>query len=113
MPLEHCEEHNEFIAMLHRIDKNVVALDAKVDNALGIVNGHVTSGGVWRVTIATIGAGWLISIVVLAFYLGGIDMQVKVNTNRWDRLLERNPVVVATLENGSIERHNLSELVKD
>jgi hypothetical protein len=80
--------------MVVRIDKTVSELNVRVNGSIDDIHSHIASGQTWRITIASIAAGWIVSIITLAFVLGGMNNQITINTDRWNRLLERNPVIV-------------------
>jgi hypothetical protein len=94
--MEHCPEHEKTMELLHKIDKTTSELSVRVNGSITDIEKHIQSGQAWRISIASIAAGWIISIITVAFVLGGMNNQITVNTERWNRLLERNPVIINT-----------------
>jgi hypothetical protein len=94
MPLEHCPEHEKLMETIHRIDKTVLEVSVRINGSIGDIEKHIESGQTWRIAISCIAGGWVISLITIAFFFGGIVNQVDINTSRWDRLLEKHPVVL-------------------
>lgn len=82
---DNLEDIHEMRIDIAEIRKDVKALDVRINGSINDFTTHIKHGEKWRVTIATIGVGLIMNVIVFAYMFGQLSTTVRVNT----RIIEK------------------------
>ena len=92
--MQFCEGHLNLMTALARIEERQIAMDLRINGTIDDIKQHIGNSRPRNIAICVALVTVFIFIYNQAVNLGENRRQIEVNTKRWDRLLEKNPIVV-------------------
>jgi hypothetical protein len=90
----HEDDFKQLAITVVKIDSKIDLLSTQVNGKIQKFTDHLDTAGKWRIALV----GTILSLIVSglgwAYAYGMLSQQVKVNTERWNRILEKHPVEV-------------------
>ena len=94
----YCESHLEISNTLARIEERLIAMDVRINGTIDDIKTHIGNSRPRNIAIGVTLVTVFIFIFNLAVSSGESRNQIKINTERWDRLLEKNPIVLGIIK---------------
>jgi len=85
--IRYCNAHIQQVQNMTRIETKLESIEQKIDLNFKIVEKHVEQGEKWRIAIIGIIFAGIIQVIATAYMWGGLNKQVNINTERWNRVL--------------------------
>lgn len=86
---QYCEAHIDMVTNMTRIDAKLDSIEAKINEHFNVMKEHVEQGNKWRLAILGVIFAGIIQIVSFAYLFGTLNNQVNINTERWNRFIEK------------------------
>jgi hypothetical protein len=93
-----CEGHQELREIMIRVEERQIAMDKRVNGTVDDIKTHIQNSRPRNIAIVGLAITIFIWLFNIAGDLGAKGRQIEVNTKRWDRLLEKSPVVVEVVK---------------
>ena len=95
----HRKWRSETTSSLNDINILLATLNERLRAKMENFENHVRAGVAFRVAIVSVATVLAVSIITAVYAYGGLAMQVKVNTERWDRFLAAESKVLTGVLN--------------
>ena len=77
---DYCDGHLDFAQTLARVEERVIAIDRRINGSIDDVKAHIEHSGKWRIGIAGVAIGLIVSIMSAVFFYGKLCSVVEDNT---------------------------------
>jgi hypothetical protein len=87
--IRYCDNHIDLMQTVARIEERLIAVDKRINGSIDSIEKHIEHGSKWRLTIATIGIGLLVTIFTRFWGWAKFEKQIEINTGRLDKIEAR------------------------
>jgi hypothetical protein len=89
-----CEGHIQLCEDIAVIKSTVLSLDKRINGSIDTIEKHIENSRGRNIAIGSALVSIVIFLFTLAYQWGISNKQIQVNTERWNRVLESNPVTI-------------------